>query len=270
MGNRLSGKVVCIVGGTSGLGLSAANALAAEGALLAVTGRDESKLGEARAVLPEGTVCRAADARSPSDADATVAAAVEAFGRLDALYHVAGGSGRAFGDGPLHEITDEGWRETFSLNLDSVFYSNRAAVRQFLEQGGGCILNMASVLGYSPSPGYFATHAYATTKAGIIGLSKATAAHYAPRNIRVNVIAPGLVHTPMAKRAAGNEEIMGFVRTKQPLDGGRIAWPEDYDGAALYLLSQESAFMTGQVVTIDGGWSVSEGQYHEAAQRSDS
>ncbi len=262
MGNRLEGKVVLIVGGTSGLGLSAAQALAAEGARVAVTGRDEAKLGEAKAALPKGTVCRAADARSSADANAAVRATVEAFGRLDALYHVAGGSGRSFGDGPLHEITDEGWQQTFSLNLDSVFYSNRAALRQFLEQGdGGCILNMASVLGYSPSPRYFATHAYATTKAGIIGLSKATAAHYAAHNIRANVIAPGLVHTPMAKRAAGNEEIMDFVQTKQPLDGGRIAVPGDYDGAALYLLSDESAFMTGQVISIDGGWTVSEGQY---------
>ena len=92
--------------------------------------------------------------------------------RFDALYHVAGGSGRAFGDGPLHEITDAGWDETLRFNLTSVFHSNRAATARFLEQQtGGSILNLGSVLGSSPSPRYFATHAYAAAKAAIVGLT---------------------------------------------------------------------------------------------------
>jgi NAD(P)-dependent dehydrogenase (short-subunit alcohol dehydrogenase family) len=116
------------------------------------------------------------------------------------------------------------------------------------------------VLAWSPSPRFFASHAYAAAKAGIVGFSRSIASYYAEHGIRVNVIAPALVETPMSQRAAGNEEIMQFIRTKQPLDGGRIGMPSDCDGAALLLLSNESAFITGQVLAVDGGWTVSEGQ----------
>ena len=139
--------------------------------------------------------------------------------------------------------------------------SNQAAVKKFLElKKGGTILNMGSVLGYSPSPNFFSTHAYAAAKSAIIGFSKSIAAYYAKDNIRVNVIAPGLVETPMAQRASKDEEIREFIKTKQPLDGGRISQPADLDGLALYFMSEQSKFTTGQVVAVDGGWSVSEGQ----------
>ncbi|HEY2341506.1 MAG TPA: SDR family oxidoreductase, partial [Chthoniobacteraceae bacterium] len=110
-------------------------------------------------------------------------------------------------------------------------------------------------------PRHFATHGYATAKAGIIGFSKAIAAYYAPQNIRVNVIAPALVDTPMAQRAANDEVIQRFIKTKQPLDGGRIGRPSDLDSAVVFFLSDEAKFCTGQVLSIDGGWSVTEGQY---------
>src|SRR6185369_2676317 len=143
----------------------------------------------------------AADATDPAAAPAAIERAVQAFGGFHGLYHVAGGSGRKAGDGPLHELTDEGWRATLDLNLTSLMLSNRAAVRQFLAQGsGGSILNIGSVLGFSPSPQFFATHAYAAAKSAVVGFSKALAAYYAPQGIRVNVLAPGLVETPMAQR----------------------------------------------------------------------
>jgi NAD(P)-dependent dehydrogenase (short-subunit alcohol dehydrogenase family) len=161
----------------------------------------------------------------------------------------------------LHEITDEGWSYTLEENLASLFYSNRAAVRQFLQQGGGgSVLNMGSVLGVSPSARYFATHAYATTKAAIIGLTRAAAAYYAKDNIRFNVLAPALVATPMSERAQSDPAIMEFIKTKQPLDGGRIGQPGDLDGAAVYFMSDDSKFVTGQVLAVDGGWCVSDGQ----------
>ena len=117
--------------------------------------------------------------------------AVAEFGRLDGLYHVAGGSGRSQGDGPLHLCTDTGWKYTQQLNLDSLFFANRAAVQQFLRQGqGGSVLNMTSVLGFAPAPRHFGTLAYATTKAAAIGLTVAAAAYYAPQNIRFNALAP--------------------------------------------------------------------------------
>jgi len=174
---------------------------------------------------------------------------------------VAGGSGRRFGDGPLHEVTDEAWQATLELNLTSLFYSNRAAVRQFLRQkAGGSILNLGSVVAFSPSPRYFATHAYAAAKAAIIGLTRSCAGLYAPQGIRFNVIAPGLIATPMSERAQGSSEIQQFIRSKQPLDSGRIGKPDDLDAAAVFFMSDASKFVTGQVLAVDGGWSVTEGQ----------
>ncbi len=259
---NLQGQSIIIMGGTTGLGLSAARRLVEAGASVVVTSRSEENVHAALELLGGNARGFAADATSPEAAERAVELAVSSFGKLDALYHVAGGSGRSKGDGPLHEMTDEGLDYTLGLNLNSIVLSNRAAVRQFLKQGGGgVILNMASVLGWSPSPKYFASHAYAAAKAGIIGFSKSIAAYYAPHNIRVNVIAPALVETPMSQRAVGNENIVSFVQTKQPLDGGRVGVPEDCDGAALFLLSSASQFITGQVLAVDGGWTVSEGQY---------
>ena len=261
--HSLSGQNIILMGGTTGLGLSAAKKLVAAGANVVVSSRSQVNVDAALTALGPNARGFAADAATPEAAERAVELAVGEFGRVDALYHVAGGSGRSRGDGPLHEMTDEGLSYTLDLNLNSVIYSNRAAVRQFLKQGGGgVILNMASVLGYSPSAQFFASHAYAAAKAGIIGFSKSIAAYYAPQNIRVNVIAPSLVETPMSQRALSNEDIMHFIKTKQPLDGGRIGHPEDCDAAALMLLSSESKFITGQVLAVDGGWTVSEGQLH--------
>ena len=125
------------------------------------------------------------------------------------------------------------------------------------------VLNMGSVSAASPSPRYFSTFGYAAAKSAVVGMTRSAAAYYAGENIRFNVVAPALVDTPMARRAAGDEEIMAFVRTKQPLDGGRIGKADDLDGAVVYLLSEAAKFVTGQVLAVDGGWGVSEGQYPE-------
>ncbi len=261
MSGAFQHRVIVVVGGTTGPGLSAARACVREGAHVVLVGRTESSAGEALEELGEQARACVGDAAHPETAPEAIRTALREFGAFHGLYHVAGGSGRRLGDGPLHEITDAGWAGTLDLNLTSLFYSNRAAVQQFLEQGSGVILNMGSVLGFSPSPRFFSTHAYATSKAAIIGLTRASAAYYAPKNIRFNVLAPALVATPMSQRAQENEEILEFIRTKQPLEGGRIGQPEDLDAIAVYLMSDQSKFVTGQVISVDGGWSVSEGQH---------
>ncbi len=262
MKGLLEAKSIVIIGGTTGLGRSAARACIRAGASVVVVGRTASTAKEAESDLGERARSLVADATDPSTAPRAIELAIDAFGRFDGLYHVAGGSGRAAGDGPLDALTDEGWRHTIDLNLTSLVYSNRAAVRQLLADGrGGSILNMGSVLAFSPSPRFFATHAYAATKAAIVGLTKSAASYYAPRNIRLNVIAPALVETPMSERAQENEEILNFIATKQPLAGGRIGVPEDVDAAIVFFLSDASSFVTGQTLTVDGGWSVSEGQH---------
>lgn len=258
----LDGKSIVVIGGTTGLGLSAALAFVEAGAGVIVVGRSAESRGTAQARLGPRASVIAGDACDPSTAPQAIEAALLRFGKFDGLYHVAGGSGRRSGDGPLHELTDEGWQTTLELNLTSLMLSNRAAVRQFLAQGaGGSILNMSSVLAAHPSPHHFATHAYAAAKAAVIGFSQAVAACYAGKNIRINVLAPALVETPMSQRAAGDEAILHFIKTKQPLDGGRIGQPADLDAAAVYFMSDGSRFTTGQVLGVDGGWSVSEGQW---------
>ena len=258
----LTNKKIVVVGGTTGLGLSAAKAFVAHGAKVVVVGRNPDSCLLAEIHLGQSAKALSADAAHPDTAPRAIAVCIAEFGGFDGLYHVAGGSGRKFGDGPLHELTLEGWQKTFDLNLTSLMLSNQAAVRQFMLQGGGgSILNMGSVLGYSPSPQYFTTHAYAATKSAIIGFTKSIAAYYAKNNIRVNVLAPALVETPMSQRASNDDVIMDFVKTKQPLDGGRNGQPSDLDGAAVYFMSDYSKFTTGQVLAVDGGWTVSEGQY---------
>jgi NAD(P)-dependent dehydrogenase (short-subunit alcohol dehydrogenase family) len=262
MSPPLTGKSLVVLGGTAGLGLSAARAFVESGARIVIVGRGDGSLEPALATLGDAACGFAADATDPAAAPRAVEMAVREFGSFDGLYHVAGGSGRRLGDAPLHELTDEGWQATLDLNLTSVMLSNRAAIRQFLVQGrGGTILNVGSVLASHPSPRHFATHAYAAAKSALAGFTRSVAAYYAPQNIRANVVTPGLVATPMAQRAAQDEAIQRFIKTKQPLDGGRIGAPTDLDGAAIFFMSDASKFCTGQILSIDGGWSVSEGQY---------
>ena len=257
----LKNKSLVIIGGTTGLGFSAAKAFVQLGARVVIVGRDAANFEKARNALGKSARGFAADAADSQTAVQAIAMAVEKHDGFHGLYHVAGGSGRKWGDGPLHELTDEAWLRTLNLNLPSVIFSNRAAVRQFLAQGsGGSILNMSSVLGWSPSPKFFSTPTYAAAKAAVIGFTKSIAAYYAAQNIRCNVLAPALVETPMAVRAMQNKAIMKYIKTKQPLDGGRVGAPGDVDAIAAYFMSDASRFVTGQVLAIDGGWTISEGQ----------
>ncbi|MEO1825464.1 MAG: SDR family oxidoreductase [Roseibacillus sp.] len=254
----VSDKAYVIVGGSSGLGLSAARALVNHGARVAVCGRSEERLAQALEMLGDNAVGKKVDAAAAGAVDEFLDFACGEIGDLEGLYHVAGGSGRSAGDGPLHELSDEGWDYTIQQNLTSLMMSNRAAVRRFrMQGGGGVILNMGSVLGFLPSPEYFSSHAYAAAKAGVEGFSRSLASYYATEGVRVNVITPALVETSMSERARANDEIMEYVSRKQPLDGGRIGIPGDLDGAVLLLLGEGGRFVTGQVLRVDGGWSVS-------------
>ena len=262
MSEWLTGKRLVIIGGTAGMGLSAATACIGEGAKVVAVGKNPEHIKGAGDQLKDNGIVMTGDATIETTAEEAIAACVNTFGGFDGLYHVAGGSGRKFGDGPLHELTLEGWEKTLQINLTSLMLSNRAAIKYFMENNqAGAILNMSSVLGFSPSPKFFSTHAYAAAKSAVVGFTKSIAAYYAAHDIRINVIAPSLIETPMSQRAAHDDAIMQFIETKQPLDGGRIGIPGDADGAAVFLLSDRSKFITGQIIAVDGGWSVSEGQY---------
>lgn len=244
------------------MGIAAAMALKENGANILVVGRNEDSCRAAEQELGGNALAVSGDATNAETMHKAIKMAHGTFGNITGLFHVAGGSGRRWGDGPLHKITLEGWNKTMELNLTSMMLSNQAMVNYFLEhKTTGVILNMGSVLAYSPSPKYFVTHAYAAAKSAIIGFSKSIAGYYAENNIRVNVLAPSLFSTPMAQRAAEDENILKFLKTKQPLDGGRPGASEDINSAVLMFLHPDSKFITGQVLAVDGGWTLSEGQY---------
>lgn len=249
------GRVILITGAT-GIAEATALAAAAQGDSIFIASRTESHCRELCARLP-GSGYYACDLRDERDVEEAFAACLRKFNGVDAVFNVAGISGRQFGDGPMHQCSVEGWDITLDTNVRSMFLLCRSALRYWLQTGRhGVILNMSSVLAYSPQAQHFATHAYAASKGAVISMSRAMAAYYAEHNIRVNVIAPALVRTPMSARAQSNEEVLNFIANKQPLSAGLLD-PADVAATALFLLGEQSRHMTGQVVGIDGGWAVS-------------
>ncbi len=257
----------CLVTGSTGLAASAARAMAAEGGAVFTVSRTPGHAeGLAREVEAAGGRAgwHVADLGSEVEVDAAVAACLGRFGRLDAVYGVAGISGRRFGDGPIHEASLAGWEAVLANNATSQFPVCRAAIRAMLTQqpdasgSRGAILTMSSVLATSPAPDHFATHAYAASKGAIEALTRSLAAFYARDGIRVNAIAPGLVATPMSRRAQDDPSILADLAARQPLAGGPIA-VDDVTPMALFLLSDDARMVTGQVIAVDGGWTVSEG-----------
>jgi NAD(P)-dependent dehydrogenase (short-subunit alcohol dehydrogenase family) len=208
------------------------------------------------AALPGEGADYEGDLSEERHADAAVQACRDRHGSIDGLFNVAGLSGRRFGDGPVHECSAEGWDRTMQVNARSMFLMCRAALRVMMRQQSGSIVNMSSVLAFSPEPRHFASHAYAASKGAAIALTTAMAAYYAPMNIRVNAIAPGLVETPMSRRAQEDPGILEFIGGKQPLTQGMLT-ADHVAEAALFLLSDAAASITGQILTIDGGWCVS-------------
>jgi NAD(P)-dependent dehydrogenase (short-subunit alcohol dehydrogenase family) len=192
-----------------------------------------------------------ADVTRSDEVAAAVQATAEQFGRLDVLFNVVGISGRRLGDGPVDQCTEEGWDTVLTVNLKSVYLCCRHALPHM--ERGASIVNLASVLGLVGGDEHFATHAYAASKGGVIALTRAMAVTYAPRGIRVNALCPGLIETPMSARAQSDPDVLALLPRQQPLTGamGRAI---DVANAALFLASDESAFITGAVLPVDGGW----------------
>jgi NAD(P)-dependent dehydrogenase (short-subunit alcohol dehydrogenase family) len=247
--NRLEDKVAIVTGGGSGIGLATAQLFAEEGARVIVFDINTSR------VLPLNISSHLVDVTSASEVEAAIKDAIQTYGRLDVLVSVAGGSGRKWGDGPADSCTLEGWDKTLSLNLDSVFYCCKYALQVMLTQGHGVIVNVSSILGMVGGDDDFATHAYASSKGAVISLTRSIASYYALRGIRANVICPGLIATPMSQRAQESEHIRTRLSQLQPLTSD-FGSPKDVAHAALYLASEESSFVTGSVLTVDGGWTV--------------
>ena len=258
-------RKVYLITGSTGIGAATARLAAREGVRIFVVSRTEEHCQAlAREIEAEGGRCayHVADLTIAPAVKETVAHCLATFGKVDALFNVAGISGRRFGDGPIHECTEEGWDTTLDTNVKSMFLVCREVIGHMLTQPAaanglrGTVLNMASMLGISPERRYFATHAYAASKGAILSMSRSMAAYYAPHKIRVNAIAPSLIRTPMSLRAQENPEILEFMKTKQPLVEDLIE-ADDVARAALFLLSDDSRVITGDILSVDAGWSVS-------------
>jgi meso-butanediol dehydrogenase / (S,S)-butanediol dehydrogenase / diacetyl reductase len=211
-----------------------------------VTG-SEGGIGSATATAFEA----AGFAVSGIDVDDDPTAVFGALDRLDALVCAHGVSGRSLGDGPVDSCTEEAWDAVLEANLRSVFLYCKHAIPLLRAAGGGAIVTVSSVLGLVGGDDDFATHAYATSKAGVIGLTRAMAATYAKEGIRCNVVCPGLIETPMSRRAQDDPRIRERLKELQPLTG-TFGRPQDVAEAALYLATAQ--FVTGAVLTVDGGW----------------
>jgi NAD(P)-dependent dehydrogenase (short-subunit alcohol dehydrogenase family) len=250
MSNGLNGKVALVTGAASGIGRATAQLLASGGAAMVVA--DIQEVGGQETVrLIEEAGGRAAfvraDVANREQVEAMVQAAVQAFGGLDILHANAGHPGF---DKALVDHSDEEWDLVMDINLTGVFRCCRAAIPAMAKRGGGSIVISASVAGIHPAP---YTSAYNVSKAGTISLTKTLAMECAPLGIRVNAIAPGQVATPMWGLSPDEDEAKEAPVMAGLIPLGRMATPNEVAQAVLYLVSDTGSYLTGEVLTIDGG-----------------
>jgi NAD(P)-dependent dehydrogenase (short-subunit alcohol dehydrogenase family) len=250
---RFDGKVVLITGGNSGMGRAAALRLAQEGAAV-VLGARRKDLGDetAQAIRSAGgqALFVPTDVTVEAEVAALVAAGLREFGHLDAAFNNAGGAGELSSFGPVPSLDARGWEADVALNLTSVFYSLKHEIPALLDAGGGAVLNNASNLGVVGMPG---ASSYVAAKHGVVGLTRSAALELAEQGVRVNALVTGGVDTPMFRGTMGaTDEGAAQIRGLHPVK--RLAEPAEIASFVAYLLSDETSFITGAALAIDGGW----------------
>lgn len=246
---KLDGKVAIVTGAASGIGQATARLFAAEGAAIVVADWDEAGQSVADGIVAAGGMAAfvRTDVSKAPDVQAMVQAAVDEFGGLDVIFNNAGVEGE---QAATAECTLENWNRVLGINLTGAFLGMKYAIPELLKRGGGSIINNASVAGLV---GFTGIPAYAASKGGVIQLTKTAALELATQGIRVNVICPGVIETPMIERFLGGDaEAEKAFKALEPV--GHFGRPEDVARMALFLACEDSAFCTGAPFIVDGGF----------------
>lgn len=250
MAGQLEGKIALITGGSAGIGRATAQIFAREGAKVVVAdvgveGGEET----VRLITAAGgeAIFVKTDVSNPAEVEALIKQTVETYGRLDCAFNNAAIEGDLQ---PTSDYDETMWDRVLSINLKGVWLCMRAEIRQMLSQGGGAIVNTASVVGLVGLQGM---SAYVAAKHGVVGLTKTAALEYAKQRIRVNAVCPGGVDTPMLKRLFGeNPQAAEAAVATEPI--GRLAQPTEIGEAVVWLCSDAASFVTGLPMAVDGGW----------------
>lgn len=249
----LNGKVALVTGGGSGIGRETALAFGRAGSKVVVADRNAAA-GEqtARLIADTGGEATfvACDVAKASDVESMVKRCVEVYGRLDCAHNNAGisGSGGAI-RGPTAEYSEESWDALMSINLKGVWLCMKYELQQMLAQGGGAIVNTASIAGLVGIAGNIG---YVASKHGVVGLTRAAALEYASRSIRVNAVCPGYVDTPLIEALTSDAATKRAIESRHPQ--GRLGQPAEIADAVLWLCSDAASFVNGHMLTIDGGY----------------
>jgi len=246
MAKKFQGKTVAITGGNSGIGLATAKLFHQEGAKVAITGRDQKTLDEAVKIIGEGTLAVKADVSKLADIDKFYAQVSAKFGKIDALFANAGIAKFA----PASDSTEQLYDETFDINVKGLYFTVQKAL-PFLNDNAGIVLD-ASVVS---TKGYPGTSIYSATKAAVRSLARTFAAELVGRGIRVNVVSPGPIETPILQKGgmpqATFDQYSAGIRERVPMK--RFGTPEEIGYAVLFLASSEASYITGVDLNVDGG-----------------